>query len=268
MDKPLTQRGMIRSQWHTVLGWNMFARAVTGPPGPPVVLVHGLGVSSRYMVPLLEQLRIYRSAFAPDLPGFGQSQRPAHTLNLGELAMSLLAWLDAADIPQAIFLGNSLGAQILVEAAVREPQRFERLVLVGPTVDAQARSAPRQILRLLRDGLLEPLSLVWIAATDYLRCSPRRLWKTLQFAIQHRIEDQLARVTCPTLVVRGTQDPLVPERWAELVAERLPHGILRVVPGTHALHYARPATLMQLVAPLLGPLDTAPCADHSRPAGH
>src|SRR4028119_2296736 len=50
---------------------------------PPVVLVHGLVVSGRYMVPLLEELARSHAVYAPDLPGFGRSEGPAGALGAG-----------------------------------------------------------------------------------------------------------------------------------------------------------------------------------------
>ena len=52
----------------------------------PVVLVHGLGVSADYMLPTLVQLASDFNVWAPELPGFGKSDKPAHVLDIHELA--------------------------------------------------------------------------------------------------------------------------------------------------------------------------------------
>jgi pimeloyl-ACP methyl ester carboxylesterase len=51
-------------------------------------------------------------------------------------------WLEAADLPSVAVLGNSFGCQVAVELAVRHPDRVAGLVLVGPTMDPSARTAP------------------------------------------------------------------------------------------------------------------------------
>lgn len=232
-------------------------RHLAAPAMPPFVLVHGLGISSRYMVPIARCLGAHAHVYAPDLPGFGRSERPPTVLRISELADALIGWLDAARVREAHFLGNSLGGQILVDAAMRYPERFRALVLVGPTVDAAARSAPRQILRLMLDGLREPYSLVGIAVTDYLRTSPRRLWRTLQYAMEDPVEQKLTRVTAPCLVIRGDRDPLVPLAWAQAVADLLPRGELREVPGTHAVHYERARAISRIVLRFVGSRYTA-----------
>ena len=59
----------------------------------PVVLVHGLVVSSRYMMPLAELLSLHYRVYVPDLPGFGKSDKPPRALNVAELSDALNAWM-------------------------------------------------------------------------------------------------------------------------------------------------------------------------------
>src|SRR5215218_4481513 len=77
----------LRSEWIRVESLLMQAR-VSVSPNPsgslPLVLVHGIGVASRFMVPIAEVLAPYHRIFAPDLPGFGESAKPAHVLNVVE----------------------------------------------------------------------------------------------------------------------------------------------------------------------------------------
>ena len=90
-----------------------------GAPGSerPVVLVHGLVVSSSYHVPLGERLaeRGYE-VHAPDLPGFGRSSKPEEHLDTRELGHVLASWLDACELRGVTLVGNSYGCQILAEA--------------------------------------------------------------------------------------------------------------------------------------------------------
>jgi pimeloyl-ACP methyl ester carboxylesterase len=65
--------------------------------------------------------------------------------------------------------------------------------------------------------------------------------------------EKLPKVTGPTLVVRGTRDPIAPQRWVEEMVRRLPHGQLRVLEGaTHAANYTTPDALAQAVRDFLG----------------
>ena len=71
-------------------------------------------------------------------------------------------------------------------------------------------------------------------------------------AMEDRIEDRLPFIAAPTLVVRGGNDPLVPQRWAEEVVRRLPRGELRVLAGLgHTINYTAPKEFMTALRPFL-----------------
>ena len=118
--------------WIDTDGGTVYARAASHPPRdarPIVILVHGMVISSRYMVPTAERLAPICNVYAVDLPGYGKSYKPAKTLSLSELADALAEWMDAARISRADLVGNSFGCQIIAEFAVRHPERIDRLVL-------------------------------------------------------------------------------------------------------------------------------------------
>lgn len=144
---------------------------VAGPdpePGQPVfVLVHGLGMSSRYVLPVLRELARTHRVLAPDLPGYGRSDSPRRRWNLGELAGGLAAWLDATGIDRCVLVGNSLGVQVISTLAARHPHRPAAAVLIGPTGDPAVGGLFGQGLRLALDGLREPPGLLLVAVRDY-----------------------------------------------------------------------------------------------------
>jgi 2-hydroxy-6-oxonona-2,4-dienedioate hydrolase len=218
----------------------------------PIVLVHGIGVASRFMVPAAEVLAPYHRVYAPDLPGFGESDKPAHILNVVELTDALADWTRAIGVGSAAFLGNSFGCQIVVDLAVRYPELVERVVLQGPTMDPKARTAWQQITRLLRNSRREPLSHGLISAREYPRCGLHRLLKTFRYALEDHIEEKLPHMRVPALVVRGSKDPIVPQPWAEEVAKLVPMGELAIVPNApHTVVYDAPLELARVVLPFL-----------------
>jgi pimeloyl-ACP methyl ester carboxylesterase len=236
----------LQRQWRMVGDLAVHARVADNVPAwfPAVVLVHGLGVSSRYMVPLARELAPFYRVFAVDLPGFGRSEKPRRPLGLVELSEALSSWMRATGLRSATLVGNSYGCQIALELAARRPRMVQRLVLIGPTTDPAYRSRRHQIARLLLDATREPISLLGIAVADYFRCGPRRLLHALREALAHPTEARLAAVTAPALIVRGLRDPLVSAAWAARVASELPAGRLVIAPGTaHAVHYAAPRSM-------------------------
>jgi pimeloyl-ACP methyl ester carboxylesterase len=252
--------GSLESRWTEVQGLAVHARVsvdavLSGTPA--VVLVHGLGVSSRYMVPTARQLAPQYRVYAPDLPGFGKSAKPSHVLNIAELTDALVAWMGSVGLDRAVMLGNSMGCQIIADCAVRYPKCVERAVLVGPTMDSHGRTALRHAWRLLRDTPREAPSQPFVVAADYLQAGLLRAWCTLQYALADRIEEKLPHVRVPVLVVRGEHDPIVPQRWAAEVARLLPRSRLVVIPGgAHTVNYSSPLELVRVVRPFLSDGDS------------
>jgi 2-hydroxy-6-oxonona-2,4-dienedioate hydrolase len=225
----------------------------------PVVLVHGVGVSSRYMVPTALALRQWFRVIAPDLPGFGRSPRARgtdRTLDIGALAEALGRCRERLQLTAPVLVGNSFGCQVAVELALRHPDRVRALVLQGPTVDPAARSWSEQLLRWLLNGLREPPSMALVIARDYLDCGTKRLLRTFAFALRDPIDEKLADLEQPVLVVRGTSDVIVPRAWACRAAELPPHGRLVEVDGAaHTLNFSHPRALAAEVRGFVEALD-------------
>jgi 2-hydroxy-6-oxonona-2,4-dienedioate hydrolase len=240
------------SSWALLRRWEMVAgirgHARLGGAGRPIVLVHGLAVSSLYFVPLVKRLARSFEVLAPDLPGYGRSATPPRPLDIPELARALREWLDLAGIESATVLGNSVGCQVAVELALQSPTRVGSLVLVGPTMDPGAPTIRDQAWRLARDAFREPLSLNRVEARDYVRMGPLRILATARFALADPFEAKLPRIAQPALVMRGERDAIVSQEWAERVAELLPDGRFAVVAGApHAAHWAATEAVARLV---------------------
>ncbi len=99
---------------------------------PPVLLIHGLGSSGyiewRFNLPALA--RRHR-IFAPDLPGFGRSEKPRARYGIPYFARTIDRYMDRVGLASAIVVGTSLGGRIALELALEFPRRVSRLVLVN-----------------------------------------------------------------------------------------------------------------------------------------
>ncbi len=220
--------------------------------GTAVVLVHGLGMSSRYMVPLAQHLGREFRVYAPDLPGFGLSEKPSHALTVPELSHVLRGFMDAVGLRRAALVANSLGCEIVVDLAQRHPALVQTLVLQGPTPDLEGRPMLRQAALLMLTGLFERWSLAWVAVSDYFRGGMSRYIATYHNMVEHRMADKLPRVHVPTLVVWGTRDYLIPYEAVEQMARSLPNAELVVVPGAaHGMNYSHPARFAAVISPFL-----------------
>lgn len=214
----------LRSEWNQVAGYRVHHRVGTpapAPSAPALVLLHGLGVSSRYFTPLAEALASKFLVYAPDTPGHGRSDRPRHTLDLHKSVDVLVRWMDHVGLDRAVLVGNSMGCQVAVEMAARYPSRVLAGVLISPTVDPEV-AIPAHVGRLFLDLWRESFALDLLVFADYLSTGIWRTWREFLFALAQRVELFFPDVHAPMLVVRGERDPIVTQPWAEQVARALP----------------------------------------------
>jgi 2-hydroxy-6-oxonona-2,4-dienedioate hydrolase len=249
------EEGRLNSVWAEVGGLRMYARVaanVASAAALPAVLVHGLVVSSIYMIPLAERLAERMPVYAPDLPGFGKSDHPPRPLDIPSLADALAGWMRAMGIARAVLIGNSMGCQVIADLALRYPSLVARAVLIGPTTDRHGRNVFEQTRRLIAAGPHENPSLLGVQLHDVWSAGLRETFRTSQYAIEDRIETKLPALAMPVLIVSGEYDPLAPPHWAAELARLLPHGQLRILAGGgHALNYSAPDQLLAIVAPFL-----------------
>jgi pimeloyl-ACP methyl ester carboxylesterase len=221
------------------------------------VLVHGYGVTSRYMFPTGRLLARSGCVLLPTMPGWRGSERPRRPLSVGGLADTLAMWLRDENVTDAVVVGNSFGCQVVAELALRAPDRIAGVVLAGPTVEPAARSFPRMASRLMANLVHEPPGIAAIGTFDYIAFGPRHAVVIGRRALAHRIEDVLPLVPMPCLVVRGSRDGLISPGWAARCAQLAPAGRLAVIEGAaHAVNYSAPDRLAALVtdfARTLGP---------------
>jgi len=239
-------------RYRVVGGLRLYERVAERPGSPTVVLVHGVGVSGRYLLPTAGRLAAHVAVAIPDLPGFGRSAALPGTMTVARLAGVLADWLESAGIARASLLANSFGCQVAVALAAERPERVERLVLAGPTLDRRARSLGRHALRLAADLPREPLPLWVLQAVDYALHTGKSGFDGFRAMTDDAIEGTAARVAAPTLVVRGGRDPIVPRRWAEELVAAFPDARLSEIPGApHAVNYSAPDELARLALAFL-----------------
>ncbi len=226
---PRTAQGFV-SRWTPVGGLRLHIRSRVAATGRPWVLLHGLAVSHRYLMPTAAALT-GGPVHVPDLPGFGLSGKPRQVYDVEHHCAALAAWMDAEGITGARVLGNSFGCQVAVELAVRRPDLVAALVLVGPTVDPAAPTAAGQARRWLADLIAEDPRQARIIAADVRDAGPSRVLATLKLSVRHRIDLRLPLVQAPVLLLRGEHDPIAPSRWLEQAARLTPWAATGVVPA-------------------------------------
>lgn len=213
-------------------------------------MVHGLGVASSYMIPLAQRLASQFRVYIPEFPGFGESSKPEKVLDVTSMAASLLEWMDIVGVAQPALFGNSLGCQIIVRAIEMQPDVAACAILQGPTVDREARTIRQQVFRLLRDAPHERTAMLGVAIRDYHKAGPWRMLQTLRYALADDVENAVPHVETPVMVLRGTRDPVAPDRWTRELARRLPHSVHRTIEcGPHAVHFTMPDEVAAVILP-------------------
>ena len=210
---------------------------------PTYVLLHGIGVSHRYLARLHRELAKTADVYSFDLPGFGKSSRPGRQLQVEDFAAFASDVLAGAGVSSYVPVGHSMGSQFAVELALRDPDRVAGAVLMGPVVDTNRKSVARQALALTRDALLsESLTSNAIVFSDYFRAGPRWYMTELPVMMRYPLEERLAGVNQPVLVLRGTKDPIARRAWCAKLAAVAPQGTVAEVLGQgHVFQHTAPA---------------------------
>ncbi|MFS0714679.1 alpha/beta fold hydrolase [Microbacterium sp. 2P01SA-2] len=196
-----------------------------------VVLLHGVGMSHRSFLRLHPLLARSASVHSVDLPGFAGLPAADRNVSVAAMADALAELLRRAVGRPAVIVGHSMGAQWAVETASRHPDLVRGLGLIGPVVDDHHRTLPAQAVALARDGLLEPPRVNVRVTLDYFRTGPRWFFAQVRHMLAYPIEERLAGLTVPTLIVRGGRDPIAGAAWVQRLANRTAQSRVLVVPG-------------------------------------
>lgn len=212
------------------------------PAGPAYILIHGIGVSHRYLARLHAVLAEGATTYSLDLPGFAGTPKPDHQLSVEDYGRYIAEALKSSGIESYVLVGHSMGVQFAIEAALYEPDRIRHLVLMGPVVDSRHKNLRRQSLALFLDGLLrESPTSNWIVVSDYLRCGPRWYLTELPVMMDYPTEQRLSHVNVPVLVLRGSRDHVAGPEWSLRLSRAVPHGRLVEIPGVgHVAQHMRP----------------------------
>lgn len=239
-----------------VQGHAVDVRGTYAPQRPPILLVHGLGMSGEYFLPLADALAATHDVYALDLPGYGKAPNPNRALSISELSEVVAGVVAELALETPALVGHSMGCQIVADTVATHPALFAGYVLIGPTVDPSARSFLAQSARLMRDTLREPLRNNVIVFRSYLRMGPLRYLHTVQHMLSHRTEESIQHCHVPGLVVRGQRDPIATSQWAQQLVDLAPDARMVEIPDApHALQINRAQELALACAPFLEAVD-------------
>lgn len=192
-----------------------FRRDFIDEGAPTFVLVHGIGVSSEYFVPLAQLLVEHGDVITLDLPGFGDTTRPPHPLSIAGFAAAAHKIMRFEDVKNPVMLGHSMGAQVVTEMAARDPEWINRILLIGPPVNALERTFTQVGLRFMQSSIFEPLEVSRFAVGAYLRSGLPWFMETLPQMVAYPVGLRLADARARTYLMRGQHDAVAPRAWLE-----------------------------------------------------
>jgi pimeloyl-ACP methyl ester carboxylesterase len=228
--------------------------------GEPTVFFHGAGFT-RMWLPLHDTMAGAVDLIAPEHPGYGATEPPAWLDGFDDLVIHYDAFLDALGLDQVHLVGYSLGGWIAAEFASFYPKRLRSLTLMTPAgLRIMGKPIPNPVAMLpeeffdlifndktnMGEYLPDVESLDEIVHQFGEATTLARLAWNPQYDL--KLEHRLARVKCPSLVVRAENDRLIPGEMADRYAELLPSSRTETVAGTgHAIAYEQPKKTAEVI---------------------
>jgi 3-oxoadipate enol-lactonase len=244
--------------------------------GPPLVLLHGLGVGRWGWEPVADRLARRFRVITVDNRGIGASDAPVGSYSTRVMAADVVAVLDDAGVASAGVVGTSLGGMVAQELALTHPGRVDGLVLVA-TIPGGRLTAPMPLKTaylltwapLMRSDQRLRGFVEHNLGPETLRRRPKVVRRLMAQKRAHPQSEQAwraqatagvlfdplgrqRRITQPTLVLQGTADQVVNPVNAELLADLIPDARLRYVEGAgHLVGWDEPRRFVRLVTGFL-----------------
>jgi pimeloyl-ACP methyl ester carboxylesterase len=229
--------------------------------GEPLLLLHH-STGNPGWLPFYEQLARSFQVIVPDLPGYGQSERPEWARDPRDIAVLVGRLLDKLNIERVTLVGLGLGGFIAAELATMEPRRIKSLVLIGAAglqpqdgeiLDQMLVDYVDYVKAGFRDeerynqALGEDARATYKELWDFSREMTARIsWKPYMFS--RRLRPLLGEVHVPALVIWGSEDKIVPPICGEQYAHALAQARLEVLLGAgHLVELEEPERVAELI---------------------
>jgi pimeloyl-ACP methyl ester carboxylesterase len=229
-----------------------------------VVFLHGVGSTSKVWAYQMRGLSRFGRMLAVEVPGLsGVSELPETVRDLSDLAPFVGRVLDEVKAKEAVWVGNSLGGRIALEAALLFPERVRGLVLAGsagvrlPGVEVPRLQSlpPKELDRRLffQPELFEAFQ---TEASRAASAKARQLYDRLAAASRTmNLHSRLGDISAKTLVIWGEHDGLIPLSVGKAVAAGIPNARLIVMErSAHVPQIEQPEQVLHALQEFLSEL--------------
>lgn len=226
----------------TPLGSMNWLSAMAGAEAD-LLLIHGMIVSSSYMVPTAARLAQNYNVFVPDLLGRGLSDTPETFVSIEDQAKVLAEAIEGLGLKKPIVAGGSQGAHVAVELA--NQMEVGGLIFIGPTRGGELRDA---IGRLSADAFREPPELVCAVMSEVCRIGIPNVLKLLDDTLSYPFHERLKKANVPTLLIMGEHDPFYELEFINAIHEGSEnvHGIC-IRQTAHGLPFSEPEIIGEYI---------------------
>lgn len=234
----------------------------------PIILLHGFPLNHTMWQAQLQALSSQYRCIAPDLRGFGHSFNDADENAIDLMADDVFALMNYIGLDTATICGFSMGGYVSFAMWRKQPQRFQRLMLLDTKASRDTASilagryklidsVSRNGARVAADALLPRLLHLPTAKPELAQTVRRMVLATSPASIMQGTRAMIVRmdaaailpsISVPTCIVAGEHDTLVPMSEAMLMQERIPNASLEVIRGVgHLTPMEAPVTVTQIM---------------------
>ena len=231
--------------------------------GPRTMVAHGgwVGSGELWQQPFEELSRSWRTV-SYDHRGTGATVNRAETITFEMLVNDLFRVLDALEIDTCVLAGESSGAFVVLEAALRQPQRFSGLVLVDGRYQAGRSEGAARFMAGCKANFEATMEMFVNACTPEADCAAERLWgkqivmrsdgasavQLMECLESVQLEDRVSQIQIPTLLIHGSRDVISPVASSEALAQKLPSSKLVIIEGAgHVPTVTRPTQVVSAI---------------------
>lgn len=236
--------------------------------GTPLLFLHA-GNGFRPTDPYISALAANRRLICPSHPGFGKSALPDWLDSVDDIAHMYLELMDRLGLARVDIIGCSVGGWITAEMITKSPERFGKILLVGPV---GVKTGPSDKLDIPDIFVMPPADVQKLmfhdpakGAMDPTRLSDEELAQHVRnreslallvwepYMHNPKLRHRLQRIASPTLFLRGASDGLVGAAYIESYAKLVPGAKIATIPEAgHAPHMEQPAAFTKVALDFLG----------------
>lgn len=241
-----------------------------------LILLHGLGGYAERWRNSIPYLSKKYHVFAPDLIGYGQSDKPSLDYTLDLFTKYTFGFIDAIGLERANMIGTSLGGQIVVECAAAQSPIIEKLVLISPagamrkstpTLDAYTMAAlypTRETVKtayqmMMGDNKQVSEDSIENFIQNMSRPNAKMAFLSTLLGLKNApdISENLKKIKNPTLIIWGKEDTLIPIEYAQQFVSAISNcQFITMEQCGHSPHVEEPERLSDVVIKFLSGLNT------------